>query len=240
MELRDLTKLQSEIDALDSALLSAVAHTQPDALTDGERICIHGYVVLAHGSIEGFLERCFLDYATVALSVDEAGQVNPGLYQVAVALADEIRGQRTVSPRHLMPRLLGLIETKVIELNHGIRASNLKHLAMGVGLDWPDLESNCSDLIGALNSLASARGAPAHMGSWAPDVGIHEEIYPDNARDLTSSIQAHLPSLISYLGESPVANLGRRRTPGRLGGWPGTEVKRWIQWISEIPILGGR
>lgn len=207
MQLGDIQRLRSELDALDAALLARVVHSQPDPLDADERIQIDGFIVLAHGTIEGFLEDCFFDYVEGCTTADSNGLVDPGIYQVVVQLAPMLEGQKTVSTHDLMSKLRGLVKKNVIGQSHGIKRKYVKKLALGTGVDWPDLDSSCPDLLAALDALGSARGSPAHMGSWGASAGLRQDLYPDNARDLVDAVVTHLPSLVNYLSASPNAAL---------------------------------
>lgn len=179
MDLADVTALGTELDGLGSYLLDPAKTQPPDPLADNERRAISAFLVLSHGEVEVFVETCFLDFAKGSLALDENGRVGPGLYQAVVKLSSKLEGQlpgERFTPTSVIEKLPHLIEAQWIKPNNGIKQPNVRQLAQAVGVDWPDLQASCAELIEALHLLGNKRGSVAHAGTSAV-VGLREVTY---------------------------------------------------------------
>lgn len=228
--------LEEEIVGLDQFLLAPIVATAPDPLVASERRAISAYLVLVHGDIEEFVESSFYDYAAECLNVDDGGRVDPGLYQAVVSMASDLTGQfsgrAVMTPSELVQRVVPLLHRKYIQPNNGIRRENIKRMTVGVGLDWPQLETACADLIGALDTLGSRRGAIAHRGV----AGVELQQYPEDVRKLVGEVVTRLPDLLGFLGERPRHQVGSGPLGGRLVG-AGTTLRDIAAWWRNRPVV---
>jgi hypothetical protein len=229
-----IADLEAEIAGLDQYLLAPVTTTAPDPLAADERRAVSAYLVLVHGDVEEFVERAFYDYAAECLVLDERGRVDPGLYQAVVAISGELSGQfagKVMSPAALIERIAPLLHRKFIKPNNGIKRENVKRMATGLGLNWSQLEDECSALIASLDTLGSLRGGLAHRGAAA--VGVEIQSYPDDVRRVVADVTSRLPDLIRFLGQLPhhPPPVEADELPERLR----TAARDVWRWLKDFP-----
>jgi RiboL-PSP-HEPN len=205
---RDLLDiLRDEVAALDELLLTPVATTPPDPLSLKERIGVRAYLVLAHGAVEDFVERCFSTYLETAAQLDNQGRVLPGVYLTMFHLRGDLEKQIKKTDRTgelLLNRLPPLYAEKVVKPNNGIRRSNIQNLCQGAGLRWLDFESTCASAVSALDTLGAKRGSVAHVSTVAESGGgVQQELYPTNVREWVGDVVLALPDMLTYIESQP-------------------------------------
>lgn len=202
-----LDVLRDEVAALDELLLDPVTTTPPDPLSLKERIGVRSYLVLAHGAVEDFVERCFSSYVENASQIDEDGKVSPGVYLAMFHLRNDLEKQVKKADRTgevLLGRIPPLYKEKVVGPNNGVRRPNVQNLCQGAGLRWGDFESACDAALAALDTLGAKRGSVAHVSSVAEvDAGVREELYPGNVREWVRDVITALPDMLAYIAGQP-------------------------------------
>jgi hypothetical protein len=188
----DLARLRENEEALAEALLPEDSDpTEP--LEPRAQFLTHAYLVLATAVIEEFVEECFEEHVSTALSaVGDA--VPPCFVPLAAKFADDVVGQTHTTPpaAEACPMLRGLYGSKVVRPNNGIKRKNLVALARPVGLQ-PALEAECEELLVPADTLGARRGRVAHIGT------LTEELRPVEARKLVLDVIAELELLLALL-----------------------------------------
>lgn len=202
-----LDVLRDEVAALDELLLAPVGTTPPDPLSLKERIGVRSYLVLAHGAVEDFVERCFSAYLESAARLDDDGRMLPGMYLTMFHLRGDLEKQVKKVDRtgeELLRRLPPLYVEKVVRPNNGVRRNNIQNLCQGAGLRWLDFETACARAVSALDTLGAKRGSVAHVSSVAEAItGVQEEIYPPNVQEWVENVVDSLPDMLDYIDSQP-------------------------------------
>lgn len=204
--LPDIDIARSEIAALEGYLLGSIEVHPPDALSANELIAVRAYLLLAHATIEEFVESCFVQYLRACSEIDENGRAHPGAFLSILQLADDIGGQlnnSVRSPKLISEKIPGLYRKKFVDVNHGVRKSNIKRLAIGAGLSWGEIEESCSGLLTSCETLGAKRGATAHISAAAvSDDGLSQQLYPEDVRRYTNDALRGVDDLRTFLLQS--------------------------------------
>lgn len=217
----DYKQLREGIEGLDRMLLESVSSEPPDPLTFVESVAVRSYLLLAHATLEQYVEQAFVTYADSALCLDANGRVGPGMYLTAVTLAGEIAGQLKAdarTPVAVLEKLRHLYAKKVVDPNHGVKRLNLRNLCLGAGIDWVAFENDCASLIAALDTVGARRGSIAHSFDPSPaGIGVTPLLYPQNVREPVEAALNTLPDLDSFLARADSTPINGGRVGRRIG-----------------------
>lgn len=204
--LPDLKTAQTEIGALEDYLLKSISVQPPDALSTGQTIAIRAYLILAHATVEEFIEGCFTRYVESCSQIDSVGRAHSGAFLSILQLAADIGGQlknSERSPQAVANRIPGLYKQKIVAPNHGIRKHNLEKLARGAGFHWPEFEESCADLVSSCETLGAKRGEIAHISAAGISTdGVQQQLYPDDVRRYADDALQGVDQLCKFLQSS--------------------------------------
>lgn len=201
--LPDLGVARSEIAALDEYLLGSITIEPPDTMSTTELIAVRAYLILAHATIEEFIEGCFFQYLEACSKIDSDGRAHSGAFLSILQLASDIGGQlknSDRSPKAVAEKIPGLYREKVISANHGVRKRNIEKLARGAGFSWNEFEESCPGLITSCDTLGAKRGETAHVSSAAmSDDGLQQQLYPRDVRRYIGDAVQGVEELCTFL-----------------------------------------
>lgn len=196
--------LVNQLNHLDALLLSTVSTEFPDPLTDEEKAATNAYVVLSHAVLEEYIEDAFeRHFARLAAWLDSP-TVPLEAAKLALALGDWVKEDKRVAfkKRQISGYVKGLQSSMRSQLgqNHGIKATNIQHMARLVGVDWPALEAELSTALADLSTLGSMRGEAGHLSPFSERaVRITRQAYPDDVRSWVRSARDGAMAISGYL-----------------------------------------
>lgn len=172
---------------IDGRLLSSVTTEFPDPLTDDEKISVNAYLVLCHACIEEFLEDAFLHHVTSLLAMVDQPLVPRDVAELFFALGVLIEKRLPYKARtRTGVSTLGLkmFQSSVINQNNGLKPDNVRKLAEGAGVPWPEFESALASELAKLTTLGAKRGEAGHLAPLTLKASkLSPRDYPDNVRE---------------------------------------------------------
>jgi hypothetical protein len=87
---------------------------------------------------------------------------------------------------------------KAVIANHGIKETNVEHLAKAAGVEWPPFEAACHMALTQLDTLGGKRGSVAHVSTSKSQITANP-IYPANALQWVEDALAATQIIEDYL-----------------------------------------
>jgi len=181
-------ELAAQVAALEEMLLSGIETEFPAPLKDVEKVAVSAYLVLSHACIEEYVEDVFLSHFDRVSELSRLPIAPRALASLTFASAlflpeakIKVMSYKSRTLKGALAAARGTYVGSFINRNDGLKASNIKRLAEGVGIEWDRLEARFVDELVDLDTLGAKRGEAGHISPFSAPA-VTERIYPSQAR----------------------------------------------------------